>query len=243
MSVKLVTIYWSNYDSGVSKTLVRGLLQVDTLADLPGPDDITGYRLTIGTEADIIDTAARYKMDSSGTWYVQEQGTDFYTKAEIDTILQNMSMSSVGGTGKYISEITQSNGVINAVPGTIDSEPIAASQNPVRSGGVVNYVYGTPPINISDNTDLDDLYTPGCYKCTSGGTAGPPPTGAQSLINCPTTSSFRLEVKSTIASAGTGYQIQLIYPNNSNGEMFMRRRLSAGSGNWGPWFKFQGTQV
>lgn len=88
MSVKLVTIYWSNYDSGISKTLVRGLLQVDTLADLPGPDDITGYRLTIGTEADIIDTAARYKMDSNGTWYIQEQGTDFYTKAETDALIQ-----------------------------------------------------------------------------------------------------------------------------------------------------------
>ena len=87
MAVKLVTIYWSHYNDGISKTEVRGLLEVDTLADLPAPDDITGYRLTIGTEADIIDTAARYKMDSSGSWYVQEQGTDFYTKSEIDTMM------------------------------------------------------------------------------------------------------------------------------------------------------------
>lgn len=107
MSVKLVTIYWSNYDSGISKTLVRGLLQVDTLADLPGPDDITGYRLTIGTEADIIDTAARYKMDSSGTWYVQEQGTDFYTKAQIDSMLSPLitepqAIATVYGLGEEI---------------------------------------------------------------------------------------------------------------------------------------------
>lgn len=111
MSVKLVTIYWSNYDSGISKTLVRGLLQVDTLADLPGPDDITGYRLTIGTEADIIDTAARYKMDSSGTWYVQEQGTDFYTKAQIDSMLSPLitapqAIETVYGLGEIIPDGT-----------------------------------------------------------------------------------------------------------------------------------------
>lgn len=87
MAVKIITIYWSHYNSGISRTEVRGLLEVDTLSDLPTPDAISGYRLTIGTEANIIDTAARYKMDSSGSWHVQEQGTDFYTKAEIDTML------------------------------------------------------------------------------------------------------------------------------------------------------------
>lgn len=93
MAVKLVTIYWSHYNDGISKTEVRGLLEVDTLADLPAPDDITGYRLTIGTEANIIDTAARYKMDSSGSWHVQEQGTDFYTRAETDSLISDAEMS------------------------------------------------------------------------------------------------------------------------------------------------------
>ena len=87
MAVKIITIYWSHYNSGISRTEVRGLLEVDTLSDLPTPDAITGYRLTIGTEANIIDTAARYKMDSSGSWHVQEQGTDFYTKAETDALI------------------------------------------------------------------------------------------------------------------------------------------------------------
>lgn len=90
MSVKIVTVYWSHYNSSILRTEIRGLLQADTLTDLPGPDDIVGYRLTIGMEADIIDTAARYKMDSAGSWHVQEQGTDFYTKSEIDTMLATM---------------------------------------------------------------------------------------------------------------------------------------------------------
>lgn len=87
MAVKIITIYWSHYNSGISRTEVRGLLEVDTLSDLPTPDAISGYRLTIGTEANIVDTAARYKMDSSGSWHVQEQGTDFYTKAQTDVLI------------------------------------------------------------------------------------------------------------------------------------------------------------
>lgn len=105
MAVKLVTIYWSHYNSGISKTEVRGLLEADTLADLPSPDDITGYRLTIGCEANIIDTAARYKMDSSGSWHVQEQGTDFYTKSEIDAMLEpRPTRSGIWGQGTEIPE-------------------------------------------------------------------------------------------------------------------------------------------
>lgn len=92
MSVKIVTQYWSHYNSGISRTEVRGVLEVDTLSDLPTIDGISGYRLTIGCIAHIIDSAAIYKMDSSGTWHVQEQGTDFYTKAETDALIHDAEM-------------------------------------------------------------------------------------------------------------------------------------------------------
>lgn len=87
MSVKIVTVYWSHYNTGTNKTEVRCLLEVDTVSDLPGMDDISGYRLTIGCVANIIDTAAVYKINSAGNWYVQQQGTDFYTKSQIDSML------------------------------------------------------------------------------------------------------------------------------------------------------------
>lgn len=92
MSVKIVTQYWSHYNSGISRTEVRGVLEVDTLSDLPTIDGISGYRLTIGCIAHIIDSAAVYKMDSSGTWHIQEQGTDFYTKAETDALIADAEM-------------------------------------------------------------------------------------------------------------------------------------------------------
>lgn len=89
MSVKMIDAEWSFYDSGVQKTLVRGVLLCDTASDLPGIDDISGYRLTIGSKATVIDTAAKYMMQSSGTWSIQDPANDVYTKTEIDTILQS----------------------------------------------------------------------------------------------------------------------------------------------------------
>lgn len=87
MAVKMIDTEWSFYDSGLQKTLVRGILLCDTASDLPGIDDISGYRLTIGSKAKVIDTAAKYMMQSSGTWSIQDPANDVYTKSEIDTML------------------------------------------------------------------------------------------------------------------------------------------------------------
>ena len=89
MAVKMIDTEWSFYDSGVQKTLVRGVLLCDSTSDLPGIDDISGYRLTIGSKAIAIDTAAKYMMQSNGTWSIQDPANDVYTKTEIDTMLQN----------------------------------------------------------------------------------------------------------------------------------------------------------
>lgn len=119
---------------------------------------------------------------------------------------------------------------------TIDSIPESGSDNVVRSGGIVNWVYGTTPNTIASGDDLNDYYTPGTYRAATAAIAA-------SLYNCPTTSGFRLEVVSTISAASSGYQLQRLYPNNSEGEFFMRRRLSASSGNWADWYRFAGTVV
>ena len=114
---------------------------------------------------------------------------------------------------------------------TIDPIPTSGSDNPVRSGGVMNWVYGTTPNTIANGDDLNDYFTPGTYRASTGSTAA-------TLYNCPTSS-----VCSTISAATSGYQIQRLYPNNSEGEFFIRRRLSASSGNWGDWYRFSGTVV
>ena len=45
-------------------------------------------------------------------------------------------MSSVGGDGKYISAISETDGKISAAATTMDTTPTSGSTNPVTSGGI-----------------------------------------------------------------------------------------------------------
>ena len=59
-------------------------------------------------------------------------------KAALDTL----GASSVGGTGKYISAISETGGIIFATPSQIDSVPTENSTNPVASGGTYTALSG-----------------------------------------------------------------------------------------------------
>lgn len=216
MAVKIITIYWSHYNSGISRTEVRGLLEVDTLSDLPTPDAISGYRLTIGTEANIIDTAARYKMDSSGSWHVQEQGTDFYTKSEIDTMLAGKAdtATTLGGYG-----IT-------------DAYTKTETDNLLIPKITMNQILGMG-IAIETGDDMDDYKTPGAYRCQTQ-------TIAVTLTNTPiTNTAFKLIVE--IINNNNPLRIrQTMYPMQNDSRFYVR---SLTANNWQPWYIFQGVQV
>jgi len=191
----------------------------DSAADLPEISTYQsgGIQITTGSTFHSVADGADYEMQSSGAWILSRAGTAAYTKAEIDAMMQAKQDLLVIGTN-------------------FDSEPTSGSDNPVRSGGVVNYTFGAAAVIIPTGANLNSYIDPGAYRCETNAIAA-------SLINCPTSNGFRMEVKSTIASAATGYQLQFIYPNNANGEFFMRRRGSASSGTWSSWFKFSGTAV
>ena len=113
MSVKILNTYWQYYDTGISRVQIRCHMVVDTVSNLPGIDDISGFRLTVGSTADVIDTAAKYRLNFDGNWYVQQQGTDFYTRAQIDSMMAAKQDLL-----------------------TFDAVPVQDSTNPVYSGGV-----------------------------------------------------------------------------------------------------------
>ena len=211
MSKRIRETLYAQTSSDGSTIYVLANIDCDTASDLPAVNAFSGLTLLMGSRAHDIDQNAWYEMKDGGTWVLQDAGTAGYTKAEVDTLL----------LGKQDTL-------------TFDTVPTVASTNPVTSGGILNWVYGSAPTTISANSDLNDYYNIGTYRATSNAIAA-------TLANCPTQNGFRLEVVSTIAAVATGYQIQRLYPNNSNGEFFMRRRLSAGSGNWGDWFRFAGT--
>ena len=60
----------------------------------------------------------------------------FAKSGDITTAIQSLDVSSVGGDGKYISAISETDGKISAAATTMDTTPTAGSTKPVTSGGI-----------------------------------------------------------------------------------------------------------
>ena len=78
--------------------------------------------------------------------------------------------------------------------------------------------------SIASNADLNTYRTVGVYTCPSASVA-------QTLSNCPTTSSFRLEVKQLINAER---YVQEMYVNSVTIPMFIRTY----TGSWGEWVQY-----
>lgn len=261
---KIITVYWSHYNAGIDKTEVRCLLECDTFSDLPGMDDIPGYRLTIGCVANIIDTAAVYKINSSGNWYIQQQGTDFYTKAETDALIQSskdyadslidaLDVPAVGGTTRYIYQISEINGKISALSYASDAAPTAGSTKLVQSGGIKTYVdtqvatkasisdvFGVGSNEyISDAADMNTFTQAGVYIRQFS-------TGLADFTNLPMNGNtypyqpFKLIVEYINSPNNI---LQTLVPTYSSGGFFKRCRIFGASGTWQPWQWFGGIPV
>lgn len=195
----------NNYSGGLPILVAE--FEVDDVASLPAQNQTT-YSIGIGSVANVISNGSKYKMQSSGTWVLQPSesgGGDGYTKAEVDALIQDtkdyadgeilgaindLDVSAVGGTTKYIYSISQADGKISASAYTSDSAPTTGSTKLVQSGGVKTYVddaktaannytdtavsnkitladvfgQGTRIQGTSDNhEDLDNYWTAGNY--------------------------------------------------------------------------------
>lgn len=262
MSRKIVQVFWSWYNSGIDRTEVRCMIECDTLTDLPSPDALIGYRLTIGTTAHVIDTNAVYMMQSGGAWKVQSAGTDVYTKAETDALIQDskdyadgliaaLDVSSVGGTTRYIYQISETNGKIDARSYASDTTPTAGSTKLVQSDGIKTYVdtavsdkititnilgagqriAATPDAPI----DLDDLTNVGRYNWLGASAANMnhlAVSGKGGLLEV-----SYLQGGSTI--------LQRFWPSDgANSPVAFYQRFRYGSpGTWTGWYKFEGVPV
>lgn len=69
-------------------------------------------------------------LTQKGTW------ESFAKSGDITTAIQALDVSSVGGDGKYISAISETDGKISAAATTMDTTPTAGSTKPVTSGGI-----------------------------------------------------------------------------------------------------------
>jgi hypothetical protein len=159
----------------------------DEETDLPTVAEVeteTGvYSPMIGSSAYVIGESSTYIMQSDGTWVKQEDSAfkDVYTKTETDnaitTAIESLDASSAGGTGYYISAISQTDGVISATASALTDTVASGNYKPITSNAVDSaltaferyYFLGEA---ITTATDLNDLTTPGIYRTESGSATG-----------------------------------------------------------------------
>ena len=242
-------------------------LECDTIGDLPLP---TGNEQPgVGSRAHVVSDNSIWAYKSTGQWVMQEAGTAGYTKEEVDQLIQDtkdyadgeilgaindLDVSSVGGTTRYIYQISQSNGKISANSYLSDSTPTTGSTKLVQSGGVKTYVdnaktaannytdtqvatkasvsqiYGIGT-QIESGTDLNNITTAGVYTC-------PTVTIANTLTNMPVSgSAFRLEVKYLNNATRIRQEFYLLSELST---YYVRTYTSTG---WKPWYMFSGTLV
>ena len=87
----------------------------------------------------------------------------------ITDAINALDVASVGGSGKYISAISETDGKISATAGDIDSAVTANSNNLITSGGVAGALSGKVNTNTYTDTNLDTLINTGFYPVSYSG--------------------------------------------------------------------------
>lgn len=233
----------------------RFSILADDATDLPSVADMTTasdfYKPIMGSTAGVINDSSTYVLDSSGTWILQEKSEfkNVYTKSETDAIIAGLDAPSVGGTGSYIQRIAETDGVITATVGTIDTVPTSASDNPISSDAV----YKTTIDNFIGNEittaiDLNNLTTPGVYRSTNS-------TNTGNITNKPNNTYGDVSSRGAIIivqyAGNTGYFRQTYIPGwnaNHADKFFVRHYRGPYSASdprtgWSNWYVYEGVDT
>lgn len=147
-------------NSSISSNTANFLGTYTTLADIEAIQNPTNndYAFLETTDSQGNNVYDRYKYSASESqWLFEyELNNSSFTSGQWATINSGLTQNSVdtdiadaigaldanqaGGNGKYIKAISETDGVISATEGTIDSVVTASSDNPVSSDAVKTYV-------------------------------------------------------------------------------------------------------
>ena len=136
-----LTIAHSNQVSGGSGTIGTDSATSGITIAVPYANyDANGHITGKGTHTHTISSAS---TDGKGVVQLQNSiganetnATKAATPKSVRDAINNLNYSSVGGTGKYIQAISESNGVISATVETMDTAPTANSTKAITSGAV-----------------------------------------------------------------------------------------------------------
>ena len=215
MSVHILKINSYKYVPG-GQDIVADFV-VDTVTDLPGVNDLSGYTLQLGCTAIVVQDSTFYRMMSGGSWVQQlhDNNADVYTKNQVNTLLT-----------------TKQNLL------TFDATPTQSSTNPVESGGVysmvLQYNYFRYGAMIPEYDDMDNYTSPGVYYVGSA-------ANASNIAHTPVNLAARVEVM-PLWGTGRGVQKYYVYTGGVV-TLYMRGFNTALGTPFGSWYKWEGVLV
>lgn len=190
-------------------------IEADTQASLPAADQsgTAGFTIVRGSDAKDVATGDKYIMNSAGTWVQQPSGVQLDLSGYATTQYVDTGLAAKVDNTTYTAG--------QSAQDTVIGTKISASD-----------VFGLGTA-LATGLDLNSITTIGVYYA-------PSTTIAQSLLNCPASYTFRLEVKTT---NGNNRYMQTIYEvSTANGQITIYRRAYTVNG-WQPWYRFDGVQV
>lgn len=213
-----------------------------------------------------VDTALDAKADKTTTYTKTE--TQSYVQGEIVGAINDLDKTAVGGSTKYISTISQANGLINATPQTPDAVPTAGSDKLVKSKGVKTYVDDAKTeakaytdTQVADKITMTNILGAGQRitatveeplsfndaPFTSVGRYNWLSSSASNITNCPSYINGEPKgglLETAYIQGGTTI-LQTVYPSaGADSPYIFWQRFRYGSpGTWTPWYAFTGTQV
>lgn len=211
----------------------------DDYTQLSNKPQINGHTLTgnkTSSDLGLASAAALNDKADKSTTYTKEETQD-YVYGEIIGAITNLDVAAVGGSTKYISTVSQADGLINATAQNPDTVPVTDSTKLITSGGVKTYAdsvanqakldaqkyYFETGTAIPSGSDFNDYTSLGIYTVGSNSIAA-------SISNIPATYGGRLEVIATIDNSQFVKQIYTC--NESDGLVYTRRQLSTGWSSW-----------
>lgn len=205
-----------------------------------------------------IDAATTQVEDAKGNAASLAAAITAAAETAASTAVGTLDVSSVGGTGKYISEIKQEDGKISATPTSLASAPASGGTAAISSGAVYTaisdkitmenaYGRGTNVIDVAGySNDLNNITGVGRYwigQTTSKSAANMPFSVGTSGIGCElivekiqTDSRIRQTIiknPGTISVEEIGkFWVRLLYSGSPEN-----------SPTWSNWFLFAGTEI
>ena len=151
--------------------------------------------------------------------YYTKTETDSEITSEITGAINDLDVPAVGGSTKYLTTISEANGLIEAYAESPDTVPTTLSDKLITSGGaktaltnlqnlVPDIIFGVEDATIlSGSPNIDTLLDPGIYisqsTTTTNNTTGGPP------IDTPNAKIYRLTV--SLLNGSRVFQEMLVY--------------------------------